>query len=242
MRADRQRIGLPALVDADGGRNSDALVVRIGDVFLSFLTFALSAVVASAMLRGIPIGVAAGFHLVVVCVPAICLLLRHQRGGDLTIPVLLLVAVTVSGPVGAGGCAAMALVLWTRRLDPARLADWYDYIAGVSRRSAAEEAYGELVSGRLALDVSAPVHRFNPILSGSSLAQQQRVLGAIGRKYHPEFHASLKKALRNRNILIRAQAAAIASLLAPEDKTRLWRPAQLEEQPRRLGPASEREG
>jgi hypothetical protein len=99
-----------------------------------------------------------------------------------------------------------------------------------------------LVSGRLALDVAAPVPRFTPILSGSSLVQQQRVLGAIGRKYHPDFHGSLKKALRNRNILIRAQAAAIASLLAPEDKTRLWRPAPLADRQRRLAHTSEREG
>jgi hypothetical protein len=105
---------------------------------------------------------------------------------------------------------------------------WYDYISGVDERSPAEEAYTELASERLPNDFSAPVHRFDPILSGTSLAQQQRVLGVIGRNYHPDFHASLKKALRNRNILIRAQAAAIASLLAPEEKTRLWRPALVE--------------
>jgi hypothetical protein len=242
MKGNRQRSGLPAVVDAKGGGESDALAVHAGDFFVAALTFALGVVVASAALRGIPVAVVALLHALTILVPAAWLVRRRRRSGDLTIPILLLVAVLVSGPLGAGGCAAMTLVLWTRRLDPARLADWYDYIAGVSRRSPAEEAYGDLVSGRLALDVSAPVHRFNPILSGSSLIQQQRVLGAIGRKYHPEFHGSLKKALRNRNILIRAQAAAIASLLGPEDKTRLWQPAALADRPRRLTHGSEREG
>jgi hypothetical protein len=241
MAEDRQRSGLPALVDADGGGKTDALVVHAVDFFVSALTFSVSVAVASAALRTSIAG-AALLHALTICIPAAWLALRRRRRGDLTIPILLLVAVAVSGPLGAGGCAAMTLVLWTRRLDPARLSDWYDYIAGVSRRSPAEEAYGDLVSGRLALDVSAPVHRFNPILSGSSLVQQQRVLGAIGRNYHPEFHGSLKKALRNRNILIRAQAAAIASLLPPEDKTRLWRPASLADRQRRLTHSSEREG
>jgi hypothetical protein len=115
------------------------------------------------------------------------------------------------------------------------LQHWYNYIAGVDERTPMQETYTELTSERLSTDFSAPVPRFDPILSGTSLAQQQRVLGLIGRNYHSDFHASLKKALRNRNILIRAQAAAIASLLAPDDKTRLWRPASVERQSTDLG-------
>src|SRR6202040_2348648 len=91
MRQDRQRSGLPALSGADGGglQNCDPLVVGLGDVFVSLMTFGLALGVVWVALRGIPIGVVAAYHACVVCVPAAFLVLRRRRGGDLTIPVLL---------------------------------------------------------------------------------------------------------------------------------------------------------
>lgn len=213
----------------DGGVfNTSALVVTASDVGVSALTFVLSAVVFWLAIHGAPIGMVAGLQCGVICVPLAFLCGRIRAGGELVVPILLLVVVAVSGPVGAAGCAAMTLSLWRRQPDRQRLQCWYDYISGVDERTPVQDTYTELTSERLSTDFFAPVLRFDPILSGTSLAQQQRVLGVIGRNYHPDFHASLKKALRNRNILIRAQAAAIASLLAPEDKTRLWRPAAVE--------------
>jgi hypothetical protein len=134
-----------------------------------------------------------------------------------------LLAVAVSGPLGAGGCVAVALALWLRPPRPERLHGWYDYIAGVDERTLLETTYQALAAKRLPEDSSAPIERFEPILCGTAVSQQQRVLGVIGRRYHSDFHPSLKKALRNSNILIRAQAAAIASVLAPLEKSRLWR-------------------
>ena len=233
MTVHRQTPRIEAAPNSIGGRqhSSSPLVVNAADVAMSLLTFALSAAVLWVALRGVPIGLIAVLHGGVICVPLVFLITRIRAGGELAIPLLLAIVVTVGGPLGAAGCAAMVLVLWMRRSDPQRLQRWYDYIAGISQRTPAEETYVELTSERLPTDFSAPVHCFDPILSGNSLAQQQRVLSVIGRNYHPDFHASLKKALRNRNILIRAQAAAIASLLAPADKTRLWRPASVEVRP-----------
>jgi hypothetical protein len=230
MTGQRQAIRIEDASNSIGGRllDSTALVVNAADVAVSALTFALSVAVLWTAMRGVPIGLIAALHGGVICVPLAFSTLRMRTGGDLAVPLLLLIVVMVSGPLGAAGCAAMTLALWLRRPDPRRLQCWYDYIAGVSRRTAVEETYVELTSKRLLTDFSAPIHRFDPILSGTSLAQQQRVLGVIGRNYHPDFRATLKKALRNRNILIRAQGAAIASVLAPEDKTRLWRPASVE--------------
>ena len=48
------------------------------------------------------------------------------------------------------------------------------------------------------------------------------MLGVVGRRYHADFRPVLRKALRNRNGLIRAQAAAIAAGLELEEKNRLW--------------------
>jgi hypothetical protein len=237
MTPHQHPLRLEAASDCIGGRplNTSTLVVTASDAAVSALAFALSTVVFWIGIRGAPIGLIAASHGGVICVPLAFLCMRIRAGGELAIPFLLLVVIAVSGPVGAAGCAAMTLVLRQRRPDPQRLQRWYDYIAGIGQRPPLEETYVELTSERLPTDFSAPVHRFDPILSGTSLAEQQRVLSVIGRNYHPDFHASLKKALRNRSILIRAQAAAIASLLSSADKARLWRPAAVEGRPSDLG-------
>ena len=82
--------------------------------------------------------------------------------------------------------------------------------------------YDELVAGRLPTDPVAKVPRFTPILQGASVEDQQRVLGVIGRRYHADFRPVLRRALRNRNGFIRAQAAAVASRLSADEKSRLW--------------------
>ena len=46
--------------------------------------------------------------------------------------------------------------------------------------------------------------------------------GVIGRRYHADFRATLRKAMRNSNGFIRAQAAAVASRLNADEKSRLW--------------------
>ncbi len=237
MTPNQHQLRLEAATNSIGGRlyAASALNVTAADAAISVLTLVLSAAVFWAAIHGVSIGMIAAMHGGVICVPLALLIERIRTSGELMIPLLLLLVVAVSGPIGAGGCTAMTLMLGLRRPDPRRLQRWYDYISGVGRRTPVEDTYVELTSKRLSTDFSAPVHRFDPILSGTSLAQQQRVLNLIGRNYHPDFHASLKKALRNRNILIRAQAAAIASLMAPQDKTRLWRPAALEDQIQELG-------
>jgi len=66
------------------------------------------------------------------------------------------------------------------------------------------------------------VPRFGPILRGVSTEDKQRVLGVLGRHYHPEFRTALREALRNKDGFIRAQAAAVASRLDSDEKARLW--------------------
>ena len=193
------------------------------DVLVAFITFAASLAVLGYGLSAIasaPIFVL--LHLVVLVVPAAFLRARVRAHGELTGPLLLLVATFAAGPVGALGCAVMALVLWRRNPSPARLQHWYDYIAGVVARGPATLIYDELVSGRLPSDPAASVPRFGAILQGASVEEQQRVLGVIGRRYHAEFRAALRKAMRNKNGFIRAQAAAVASGLSVEEKSRLW--------------------
>jgi HEAT repeat protein len=229
------------------GLGEPGLDVGPADVLVALVTSAMSLAVlvyGMSAVASAPVFIAA--HLAVLVVPAIFLRMRIRRGGELTVPVLLLVATFAAGPVGALGCAIMALTLWRQNPSPARLQDWYDYIAGVVARTRLTRIYDELASGRLPSDPAAKVPRFGPILEGASVEEQQRVLGVIGRRYHAEFRPVLRKALRNSNGFIRAQAAAVASGLDADEKRQLWSseqgpaaPTALDVEPRRTGPHSD---
>jgi len=181
---------------------------------LAVLTYGLSAIAS------VPIFVL--LHLAVLIIPAAFLGLRARRNGELTVAVVLLLATFAAGPVGALGCVLMAVVLWRQSPSPLRLQDWYDYIAGVVARGRLTRIHDELISDRLLADPATPVPRFRPILHSTSIEEQQRVLGVIGRRYHPDFRPVLRKALRAKDGFIRAQAAAVASRLDIEEKNRLW--------------------
>jgi hypothetical protein len=196
------------------------------DVLIALVTSAASlAVLVYGMSAGASAPIFIVLHLAVLIIPAVFLRMRVRGNGELTVPVLLLVATFAAGPVGALGCAVMALALWYQNPSPARLQHWYDYIAGVVARPRLTRIYDELASGRLPSDPAAKVPRFGPILEGASVEEQQRVLGVIGRRYHTDFRPVLRKALRNRNGFIRAQAAAVASGLDAGEKSRLWHQA-----------------
>ena len=207
----------------DEGAKGEALDVHLIDVLIALLTFAASlAVLVYGMSAQASLPLVLLLHLAVLAIPTALLITRARRDEDLTLPVLLLIVTCATGPIGAIGCAAMALSLWSRQPSPARLQQWYDYISGVVERGRVAHLYDELISDRLPSDPEAKVPRFTPILQSSSLEEQQRVLGVIGRRYHADFRPVLRKALRNKNGFIRAQAAAIASRLSAEEKNSLW--------------------
>jgi hypothetical protein len=193
------------------------------DALVALVTFGASLAVLAYGLSStgsFPIFLAG--HIAVLAIPVAYLALRVRDHGDITIATLLLVATIATGPVGALGCAVLALWLWLRRPAPTRLQEWYDYIAGVVARGRLTRIHDELTSGRMPSDPAAEVPRFRPILHGGSVEEQQRVLGVIGRRYHPDFRPALRNALRNKNGFIRAQAAAVASRLSIDEKNRLW--------------------
>jgi len=199
------------------------LDVRPGDALAASTTFAASlAVLAYGLSSRVSFPIFLLLYFAVLLIPIWTLARRVKRNGDLTAPVLLLIATAASGPIGAIGCAFMALAMWYRRPTPWRLQHWYDYISGVVVRRRLAHLYGELVSGRLPHDPTAEVPHFNPILRDTSLEDQQRVLAVIGRRYHRDFRPALRLAMRHKNGFIRAQAAAIASRLPADEKAALW--------------------
>jgi hypothetical protein len=203
------------------------LDVGFKDVLVALVTFCGSLAVLAYGLGTFAVfpvfySIFLGAHLAVLVIPAAYLLVRARNSGDCNVPMLLLITTFAAGPVGALGCAFMALALRLQRPSPARLKHWYDYIAGIVARSGLTRIYDELSSGRLPSDPAAKVPRFQPILDGASIEEQQRVLGVIGRRYHADFRPALRNALRNKNGFIRAQAAAVASRLSIDEKNRLW--------------------
>ena len=194
--------------------NGSLLHAGASDVLISLLTGILDlAVLFFSVTAAAGWTLIVALHFAVLLVPVEFCRIRSRRQGDLTIPVLLLLATFASGPVGAFGCACLAFAVWVRRPSPLRLRAWYDYIAGIVERDRIVRIYEELSSGRLPSDPAAAVPRFRPILRGLSTEEQQRVLGVIGRRYHADFRLVLREALRNKNGFIRAQAAAVASSL-----------------------------
>lgn len=201
----------------------DVLDVRLRDALVALVTFAASlAVLVYSMTPAARFPLCLLLHLAVLLLPAAYLAASAWRNRDLTAAVLLLITTAGTGPIGAIGCAFMALSLWLRQPSPSRLQQWYDYISGVTARGRIAHLHDELVAGRLSADATATVPRFTPILQGASVEDQQRVLGVIGRRYHAAFRPVLRRALRNRNGFIRAQAAAVASRLDADEKSRLW--------------------
>jgi hypothetical protein len=211
------------------------IAVRPADLLAALATFALScAVLAYAMSHESVLALVLLLHLAVLALPAWMLWRSVQAGRDLTVRALLLITTAVAGPIGALGSLLLALALWRHAPRPWRLQHWYDYISGVVARRRVARLYDELISGRLPPDPAAAVPRFNPILHDTSLEDQQRVLAVIGRRYHPDFRATLRRAMRHKNGFIRAQAAAIASRLSPEERARLWSVSPQEEAKRSL--------
>jgi len=203
-----------------------ALVVMASDIAVSLVTgIASLLVVALVVSDNIGIGEAVILHFGVLAVPLLFLVYSMLRGRDLTVATLLLVGTLVAGPIGAVGSLAVAVAWWFRRPDSVRLREWYDSIAGVVVRADAGRIHDDVTSGRLAADPAASVDRLALVLSGASVAEQQRVVGVIGRQYHGDLRQLLRRALRNRNPMIRAQAAAVASRLDLDEKNRLWDPA-----------------
>jgi hypothetical protein len=199
------------------------LAPRAADIGISLLACLASlAVLGAAVTPWGSLPVLISLHGASLLIPGAYFAMRLRHGGDLTIPFLLMVTTFACGPVGGLGCACLAASFGCWRPSPARLRAWYDYIAGVIARERIVRLYEELSAGRVPSNPTAEVPRFRPIMQGSSIETQQSVLGVIGRRYHADFRAVLRDALRNRNSFIRAQAAAVASRLDAQEKKRLW--------------------
>jgi hypothetical protein len=173
---------------------------------------ALELLLLGAAISGrLSLQVALFFHVVVVAGLGVVLLRRRGEAADLTAPLLALIAVTASGPIGGVVMLAL-LVLLRRRAEPsALLAGWYARLS-LSMTIEPETRLSERVATSRVIDIEAAAPgSFEEVMRSGAMEQRQRALGLVARAFHPSYLPTLKTALQSEEPLIRVQAAAVAA-------------------------------
>jgi len=133
---------------------------------------------------------------------------RSESSPCLALYVASLVAL---GPIGAFGCALMALVRWISSRSPVSFEEWYERLFPRAVTDRAQALY-ELIEWRGAKpsreSTAAP---FCDVLDQGSVAQKQSVVTLIADHFKPEFSPALQRALNDPEPAIRVQAATAAA-------------------------------
>lgn len=180
----------------------------------------LGSVIVSELL-GLPVAWLIAVHCGVVAGLVLWLFELERRGDDLKLPLILVLATLVAGPIGAV-LSLLSLPLAGRRPGKAALLDaWYRRIAEAAAVDDAARVAADVATGR-AIDISAPVPRpFAEVVQSGTLAERQTALGLIARKFHPEYSGALDAALRSSEPVVRVQAAAVAAKVRRELQARV---------------------
>jgi hypothetical protein len=187
----------------------------------------LAGVLALLRQRGIDLRWYLAAHVAVVALLAVRVLRGSRAGRDVIWPLLAAILTAAAGPLGALGAAVGAAYAGLRRPEPPHLlAAWYERIALSTEVDSVTRLCDSVATGR-SLDLSGPPPaRLLAIMEGSapeSLADQQTALGLIARAFDVEYLPALNAALKNRNPVIRVQAAAVAARVRSELSERVRR-------------------
>lgn len=154
---------------------------------------------------------ALALHVVVVAGLGFVLLRRRDENADLTAPLLSLMAVTASGPIGGAVMLALLATLRRRAVPSALLAEWYARLSH-STMIEPETRLSERVAASRVIDTRAAAPAsFEEVMRSGAMEQRQRALGLVARAFHPSYLPTLKTALQSEEPLIRVQAAAVAA-------------------------------
>jgi hypothetical protein len=150
-------------------------------------------------------------HAAIVAFSIVCVKDAVRRNVDTGPSVLLAVATAVVGPLGALGCVIMGWLVSLGRESPDLLQAWYKRISLSTETDPVTRLSDTVAIGR-SLDLASPLpSSFATVLQHGSIADQQRVLGLIARKFHPDYLPVLKLALAHEAPVVRVQAAAVAA-------------------------------
>lgn len=190
--------------------------VGLFDVTLVAASAAVESLLLVLAMRGaVALPLALVLHVAVVATLAAFLLRRRREGQDLTAPLLALLAVMASGPIGALAMLPALMAMRRPTMPSPLLAQWYERIS-LSTSIEAETWLADRVAANRTIDVAAtsPLSFADVMLSGS-LEERQRALGLIARSFHPSYLPVLALALDSEEPVIRVQAAAVAARVRP---------------------------
>jgi hypothetical protein len=150
-------------------------------------------------------------HACIVVVTVLLIWQAYRQGSD-TNPFLLLAITTgVIGPLGAAGCLVVSQLVHLGTESDDLLKAWYARLSLSTETDAMTRLSDTITTGRALHLTEEPTASFLAVLEHGSVSDQQRVLGIIARKFHPDYLPVLKKALTNEAPVIRVQAAAVAA-------------------------------
>jgi hypothetical protein len=181
-------------------------------VFSALFLLALELLVAAAFNAG-KISLIAGIelHAGIVAIAVLTIVGATRRKVDTGPAVLLAVATAVTGPLGALGCVMTGRLVLLGRESPDLLKAWYKRISMSTETDPVTRMSDTVAIGR-SLDLTSPLpSSFAEVLQHGSIADQQRVLGLIARKFHPDYLPALQIALAHEAPVVRVQAAAVAA-------------------------------
>jgi hypothetical protein len=160
-------------------------------------------------------------HAVVVLATGLVLLEGRSQSEDLTLAAISLLAILVTGPLGALAAFAMA-ALPAREVERAELlSGWYERLSQAGGVEPATAMHDRVAAGRvLMLDAAGP-QRFVDVIDHGTLAERQTALGLMARNFHPDYAPALEAALRSAEPVVRVQAAAVVAHVRADLKTEI---------------------
>ena len=151
----------------------------------------------------------------------LAMLWRCGRGASLRLMPVGFVAVFFAGPLGAAGHLLLTALLRFHTQQNDLLTQWHAKLAGAKQRDSYQVLFQSIASGRAIGCTTSPTRNFADLAVHGGVEEKQKMLGLIAVKYHPDFLPVLKLALRDREPVVRVQAAAAFSKLRLKFKSQL---------------------
>jgi polysaccharide biosynthesis protein PelE len=177
------------------------------------VVFLVESTMAGAALSGnLSEFVAAGAHLIIAAALIMWVSWSEECRKDLRIPLLLTIATTFMGPLGAAGTLVTLAFMARYRKAATSFEEWYSALFPETRTESQMELWQRIIVGNDSLDKSS-VAPFSDILFFGTLAQKQELISLMSRSFKPVFAPILRAALNDSNNSIRVQAASAITVI-----------------------------
>jgi len=156
-----------------------------------------------------PVELILALHL---CVgPAVWLATR--RSGEVTLPAIAALSITILGPVGALGTLLLGVILARSKAGHGATSDWYVRLASPSQVDLSERVSDTIVEGRMREPGQTTLTSFHDIAREGSISQRQIMLGLMSQRFDPSYAGLLRQSLKSEDAAVRVSAAAVFSKL-----------------------------